>query len=160
MSESPAEYEAPERGEQITHGTNQDSDYPSEADTQPEQLAEPDWSENNPIPVYVVRSTPEVPQIQDSSYSRYTIVDSAVEIAGSKRSRRRMVIKNESQSTAEVYVDRDHTVTPAFSFRLNAGDDLELKHNDAVWAKCDTGDTAAVSVLQEYDVQLDIERHV
>ena len=159
MNNSAEEFEAPDRGEQITHGTNQDFDYPADTDTQPEKLAEPDWSEDNPIPVYIV-NTPEVPQISDSSYERFIIVDSSVEIAGKKRNRTRMIVKNESQSTAEVYIDKSQAVTTAFSFRLNAGDELELKHNDSVWARCDTGDTATVSVVQEYNVPLDVERHV
>lgn len=157
MSNSPAEYEAPNRGEQITHGTNQDSDYPSENDTQPEHLAEPDWSEDNPIPVYVVR-TPEVPQITDWSSERFIVSDSAVNVAGSRRNRTRAVVKNEGPD--QVFIDPQQGLSSAFSFGLKLDEEVELKHNGAIWARCDSGDTATLSIVQEYNVPLDIERHV
>lgn len=157
MSETPAEYEAPNRGEQITHGTNQDFDHPTDADTQSEQLAEPDWSEDNPIPVYIVR-TPEVPQVTDWSSERFVVSDSAVNVAGSRRNRTRAIVKNEG--TDPVFIDPQQGVNSAFSFRLAANEEIELKNNGPIWARCDATKTCTLSIVQEYNVPLDIERHV
>jgi hypothetical protein len=153
----PVEFEAPKRGEQINHGENQASDYTAETDTQAEPLMEPDWSEDNPIPVYIVH-TPEVPQITDWSSERFVITETAVNVAGSRRNRKRAVVKNEGPDP--VYIDPGQGVGSAFSYGLKLDEEIELKNNGAIWARCDATDTATLSIVQEYDVPLDIERHV
>lgn len=154
------EFDAPERGEQINSGENQAFDYPTDTDNRKIEYAEPDWSEDNPIPVYVVKGEPDIPVVNNASYERYAITDAAVEIAGAKRTRTRMIVKADAGNTDEVYIDRDVNISTAFSYRLDKGEQVELRNNDRLWARCASGKTGNVSVLQEYDVPLDIPRHV
>lgn len=154
---NPQEYIAPLRADQ-PETSNQDFDYPTDADKPiANEFPEPDWSENNPIPVYVVER-PEIPQVLNWSSERFLTVDTgAVQIAGSRRNRTRMVIRNEGPDP--VFVDPEASVMAAFSFRIAANEDLELLHNASVWARCDVGKSATVSVAQEYTVELD-KHHV
>lgn len=147
------EFHAPQRADQ-PKTTNQDFDYPTDADKpKAHEYMEPDWSEDHPIPVYVVER-PEIPQLQEWSSERFLTVDtSAVQVAGSRRNRNRLVIRNEGPDP--VYLDREQGVMPAFSYRLAANEREELFHNAQVWARCDVGKSATVSVVQEYTVPLD-----
>lgn len=150
MSQSPEDYEAPKRGEHV-ETTNQDFDYPTEVDKEPE-LPEDVWSEDTPIPVYIVDRT-ETPELQNWSSERFQVVDSAIQLAGARRNRTRMVVKNEGADP--VFIDPEQSVTSAFSFRLAANEEVELLHNASVWARCDATESAQVSVIQEYTVSLD-----
>lgn len=150
MSQGPEEYEAPTIAEQPPT-SNQDIDYPTDADTEPEPM-QPDWSDDNPIPVYIVER-PEIPQVLDWSSQRMPVTDNAIQIVGARRNRTRVVVKNEG--TDAVHIGRDEQVIDAFNFRLAANEELEMLHNGAVWARCASGDTATVNVMQEYTVELD-----
>lgn len=146
----PEEYDAPNRGEQVAD-TVQDYDYPTDADKEPE-LMQPDWSEDQPIPVYIVER-PETPQILDWTGNRFVIGENAVEIVGARRNRTRTIISNEG--TDAVFLARDMAVSTELNLRLAANASIEMLHNGAVWARCASGDTATVDVLQEYTVELD-----
>lgn len=152
--QTPEEYVGPDRGETV-ETTNQDYDYPTTSD-KPGDLYKPEWGDDNPIPVYVVER-PRQPQITEWSSERFIVADSAVQIAGSRRNRVRMVVKNEG--TDSVYIDPTQGVNAAFSFRLAQNEEVELTNNGQVWARCEATDTATISVVQEYDVPLD-DRHV
>lgn len=153
MNDGPEEYIAPERGEQIQDGADHDTDFPGEADTQPEQLFEPDWSHDNPIPVYIV-STPEVPQIVEWSSTRITVQDAPVQILGAKRNRVRAIIQNEGGGA--IFIGPDMSVSTALAYKLNvaANYTIEMTHNSDVWARCAAGDSAVINVIQEYVVEL------
>lgn len=153
---TPHEYEAPTRAEQPPT-SNQDFDYPTDADkATANEFDEPDWSEANPIPVYIVER-PEIPQILDWSSDRATIVDTeSDQIAGARTNRTRIVVRNEGPDP--IFIDRGPETMPAFSSRLAANEREEMFHNGAVWARCDTGKTAVVSVIQEFTVELDKRR--
>lgn len=150
MNQEPAEYVAPTIAEQPPT-SNQDIDYPTEGDKDA-LFPEPDWSEDNPIPVYVVER-PETPQVLEWSSLRVPVTDSAIQLAGGRRNRTRVVVKNEG--TDAVHIGRDEQVSDAFNFRLAANEEIEMLHNGAVWARCASGDTATVDVIQEYTVELD-----
>lgn len=150
MSQGPDEYVAPTIAEQPPT-SNQDIDYPTDADTEPAPL-QPGWSEENPIPVYMVER-PEIPQVMEWSSQRVPVTDNAIQIVGARRNRTRVVVRNEG--TDAVHVGRDEQVTDAFNFRIAANEDLEMLHNGAVWARCASGDSATVNVMQEYTVELD-----
>lgn len=155
------DYVAPVIGEEVNSGENQDFDYQTEEDNKPVEYAEPDWTHDNPIPVYIVETgTAEIPVVNDASYERFTITDVASEIAGSKRTRTRMIVKAEKANTDEIYIDRNQSVNTAFSFRLDAGESVLLENNDRLWARCAPTKTALLSVIQEYDVPLDTYKHV
>lgn len=155
------EFHAPTRGDdQVYSGSNQDFDYPTDADNKKVEYAAPDWSEDNPIPVFIVKGEADIPVINNASYERYALTDAAVEIAGAKRTRTRMIIKADKGNTDEVYIDRDVNISTAFSYRLDPGEFVELNNNDRLWGRCAPTKTGNVSVIQEYDVPLDIPRHV
>lgn len=149
----PDEYDAPDRGEQVAD-TVQAYDYPTDTDKEPE-LMQPDWSEDQPIPVYLV-NRPEAPQIFDWTGGRFVITESAVEIVGARRNRTRAVITNEG--TDPVFLGRDMAVSTELNFRLAANASIEMLHNGAVWARCASGESGTVNVLQEYTVELDPRR--
>lgn len=134
-----------------TPDTNQDYDYPTDADRQPD-FPEPDWSEDKPIPVYVVER-PETPQVLEWSSNQIGVTDRAVEIAGARRNRTRMIVKNDGADT--VYIGRDMALNTALNFTVKSGEQIEMLHNGAVWAKCASTETATVNVIQEYTVELD-----
>lgn len=145
----PAEYVAPQRVDQ-PETTNQDYDYATDADKEP-AIAQPDWSEDQPIPVYIVER-PAIPQILDWSSLRVAVGDQPVQLVGARRNRTRTIVKNEGPDP--VFVGQDMTIN-AMGFRLAANEREEFLHNDSIWARCDAGKTGTVSVLQEFTVELD-----
>lgn len=151
MTQGPQEYDAPTRAEQPPT-SNQDIDYPGPQDTTP--VAEtPDWSHDNPIPVYLVER-PQTPQVQDWSGLRVSVTANAVELVGARRNRTRCVIQNEG--TNEVYLRPTMDVnTTGLDMAIPANGSVEMLHNGSVWAKCSTGESATVNILQEYTVELD-----
>lgn len=150
MTQGPEEYEAPTRAEQPPT-SNQDIDYPDQDDKTPEVM-EPDWSHDQPIPVYIVER-PEAPQVLDWSGLRVSVTANAVELVGARRNRTRCIIQNEG--TNEVYLRRDMAVSTGLDFAVPANGSIEMLHNGSVWARCATGESATVNVLQEFTVELD-----
>lgn len=153
-----ADYVAPVIGEEVNSGENQDYDYPADQDTKPVDFPEPDWSADNPIPVYQV-DRPQIPDIVEWSSNRITIVDQPVQIIGANRNRLRALIQNEGGGA--VYIGPDMSVSTAMAYKLNvaANYTIEMTHNSDVWARCAAGDSAVVNVLQEYTVNLDNAKH-
>lgn len=149
MTQEPQEFVAPQRVDQPPT-TNQDIDFPTEADKEPQPL-EPDWSEDRPIPVYVV-DREETPQISEWSSVRFGVTDQPVELAGSRRNRNRLLIRNEGVN--EVYLGNDMTVN-SMNYGLPANAEVEMLHNGSVWARCASGESATVNIIQEYTVELD-----
>lgn len=151
MTQGPDEYVAPTRAEQPPT-SNQDIDYPGPDDVTPEAM-EPDWSEDRPIPVYIV-DRQETPEIQDWSGLRVSVTGNAVEVVGARRNRTRTVIQNEGPN--EVYLRRDMAVnTTGLDLAIPVNGSLEMLHNGSVWARCSTGESATLNVLQEFSVELD-----
>lgn len=151
MTQGPQDYEAPTRAEQPPT-SNQDIDYPGPEDVTP-QAMEPDWSHDQPIPVYIV-DRQETPQFEDWSGIRVAVTANAVELVGARRNRKRCVIQNEG--TNEVYLRRTMDVnTTGLDFAVPANGSIEMLHNGSVWAKCAAGESATVNVLQEFTVDLD-----
>lgn len=134
-----------------TPDTNQDYDYPTDADKQPD-FPEPDWSHDQPIPVYVVER-PEAPQVLDWSSTQINVTANAVEILGARRNRTRVIIKNDG--TNAVIIGKDMALNTALNFSLSANEQIEMLHNGSVWARCAAGETATVNVMQEFTVELD-----
>lgn len=125
-----------------------DVDFPTEESTEPEQLG---WehSEIEPIPVYQVGIPPVADVIVGFGSDRYTVTTNPVQCAGANRNRTSLSIVNHS-TTNEVYIAGTPQVSSAFSGKIDAGASLDLEHNSAVWAICATGESAEISVFQEY----------
>lgn len=153
-----SEYVAPPRGVDVmTESTNQDVDYPVAGEPIQEWRHPDDWTNENPLPVYQVQ-LPNPQSISQWSGERF-FVDSGqpVELAGAKRNRTRLLLKNKGPNS--VFLNDNSSVNTALAYELAMGDEpLELRHNSNVWAKCATGETASVSVVQEWDVDMDLSK--
>lgn len=147
-----SDYVAPPLGEHVPD-TVQHHDYPTQEDAAPIQLPEPDWSETNPVPVVIV-SDAETPQFRDYSSDRFTVqANDAAEIAGAKRTRTRLLITNNDE-TNSVFIDKHPLMSVSMVYEIRADQTLEMFHNQSVWARCSSGQTADISVIQEYDVDM------
>lgn len=123
-------------------------DYPSagEIEPYPEQPIELD----EPLPVDTGATVPASEEPKDWSCSTVTVTDARhVQLAGVDNQRTRLFIRNNDAANA-VFIGRGQT-DPIFTmYQVEPGDFVELFHQRAVWAVCDSGLTAVVSVLQEF----------
>lgn len=124
-----------------------DVDYPTLESELSEQFEEPIVTE--PTPVYIVGIPPKEDVIIAFSSDRFTVQDDPVQCAGANRNRKSVSIVNHAAANA-VYVGGNPQVSSEFSGKLVAGASLDLEHNSAVWVRCATGETAEISVFQEY----------
>lgn len=150
MSQS---YEAPERGEDV-HLESWERDYPTDEDTTIVEFPEPDWSAAEPIPVYVVNPA-SAPEVKDWSSSRAYVTTQPVEVAGARRNRSRLFIRNEGPD--DCYIGGDATtVSAGHSYKVGATNDrvIELWHNSSVFALCASGDEATLNIIDEYTVDM------
>ena len=149
------EFVAPVRGDVVSDETSQDRpDYATDMDTVVTAYDNPEeWGDQNPIPVYVTNPA-ATPELQDWTSQRVFVTEAqATQLVGARRNRTRAFVKNEGPD--DIYLGREATTTsPNHSYLLSAMNDrvVELFHNSAIWAICAAGDTANVSVLEEYTV--------
>lgn len=149
---SQPEYEAPARGDAVPQQAGEDIDYVGEAATV-DDYPKPDWSEENPIPVYDV-SRQDTPELIEWTASRGPVSSAAaVQLFGARRNRNRAVLYNAGPNS--VYLGQNDQLNRELSYELAMGAALELTHNSAVYARCVDAETAVVSWLQEYTVSLD-----
>lgn len=148
------DYDAPDRGDSLDSGESQATDYPTEDAPIPE-LAEPEYSEALPVPVYDVSPDKE-PEIIGWSSQRLTVTsDRPVELAGARRNRTRLLIFNEGTDTVYVGVNAQVSANFAYGMGATLGTTLELLHNSSVWAICAATETATVNVVEEYVIDTD-----
>jgi hypothetical protein len=151
MSVPPPEYVAPIRGEQVDESV-QHYDY-ADQNAAVESLPDPGYSDDTPLPVYIV-SEAQTPEINMWSSSRMAVTDNpSVHVTGARANRTRLLIRNEGESP--VHISRSQDVNIALAFRLKLDEMVELLHNQDVWARCATGGVATISVVEEYTVELD-----
>lgn len=149
---SQGDYEAPTREEQPPASTPAD-DFPG-PDAPVQDFPAPMFSDIDPVPVFDVTPAKE-PELIRWSSERATIDEfTAVQIAGGRKNRTRMVLTNEGPEA--VYLGPNMQVGVGFSFSLfGPVNQLELFTNEEVWARCAPGETAVIGIIQEYAVELD-----
>lgn len=124
-----------------------DYEVPGDEETPDVAVADEDASE--PLPVTIVDS-PAPREAWRWSGSRYPInADRATRVAGQDLVRRRIVLHN-NDSANSVFLLSNITQPVWSAYQLAPGETLELLHNGDVWAICDTGDTAELSVASEF----------
>jgi len=128
-------------------------DYPSAGDvgfSGAEPVGAPEVLE--PIPVVVVAAPPIPTRVIGWRPFRVTVDDSrSVMLSGASKNRTRLFLRNTNAAAGNsVFLMADGTHEPGFGYELQAGDTLELFHNDDVWARCAATQTATVSVSGEY----------
>lgn len=64
------------------------------------------------------------------------------------------VTPNQTVTGAAVYLGPDSNVNPIMNYKLEAGQDVSMAVDEAVYAVCDTGGSATVYVLDEYSVDI------
>lgn len=106
----------------------------------------------NPVPVYVTEPVPGDNKIRQWAPASATVTSTHVRIAGADRRRQRMVLTNNSTDKV-VYLGRRNGDLSINAYPLNFGDDVELTHNDEVWAFCLASDTVPLGWFVEYDVE-------
>lgn len=152
MREAPQEPERPS-----TH--NLDVEERTELQADKDYATEPyevdygfaDNAEPEPIPVYQVLPTPTKERDINWSAATYTVGTTPIQIAGRNRNRLHVHIDNNNAAGGNpVYLGPSSLIQPYLSAKLRANKDIVMHHNDAVWAVCDTGESAEVVVFQEY----------
>lgn len=102
-----------------------------------------------PIPVTIVDS-PAPREAQRWASSSYPVnSDRPTRIAGHDLVRRRLVVRN-NDSTNSVFLLAHPTQPTWAAFELTPGDDVEMLHNEEVWALCADTETASASVISEF----------
>lgn len=102
-----------------------------------------------PIPVTIVDS-PAPRETWRWAPNRFFINDArVVQVVGRDETRRRLIIRNLDEVNSVYLLDDSSRPTWA-GFELPAHEELELLHNDAVWAQCGAGETAYISVASEF----------
>lgn len=150
MSNAPDEYQAPDRGEQVLSETPA-SDFPGKESTLV-PFPDPDFSDMQPVPVYDVTPDADPEQVLFSATSM-TITSEAVEIAGAKPSRKRLVILNTGPDS--VTIGPDQGISAVFGFILPINQSITLENNARVFARCAATKTAGLSIIQEYGLNVD-----
>lgn len=110
----------------------------------------------DPIGVYIVEAPPRERVIKRTVTGDYTLgaLVPTVQLGGADLRRTRMLIRNNDADT-DVLVSSKQGDINAACFRVVPGKDLEIFHNDAVWAKADTnggGVVSSISVVAEFEM--------
>lgn len=106
----------------------------------------------NPVPVYITEPVPRDGSIRNWGPMSATITNKPERLAGSDRNRVRMIVTNNSTDKV-VYLARRFGDLSINAYPLNFGRDVELTHNDEVWAFCLSSDTAPVGWFTEYNLE-------
>lgn len=108
----------------------------------------------DPLPVYLTEVPPQDQSLVKWSSSRYTVRDTPAQIAGNNLNRKSVLLVNHSTAN-DLFVSHEQDTPVAFSGKIEPGASLELTSNTRVYARCNSGLTAEVSVFQEYVVNED-----
>lgn len=132
-------------------------DYPTTESTGDYAYAYESQTEPDPIPVYQVQAPPVDRTYLNWSAATMTLnANHETQVSGANRDRKRLVIRN-VHNTATIHVGPQSTIHGYLAFELRAGEEIEMAHNDAVWAKADE-DGARITVLAEYMLVERVER--
>lgn len=138
-------------------------DYPADADyptTEEDDAAVLDDTYEEPVEEMAVRVYPVAAPPRD----RVTVTWEAgtldvdvrgshrmVQIAAAHRGRKRLVVRNMSLASNVILVPSKETL-PFLGLKLNATQEIEMLHTEAVWAYAeDDGDPATVTFIAEYE---------
>ncbi len=125
-------------------------DYPAapEAETPPDDY--------EPLAVRVVEGEDRSVEPMDWNGRRVYVDDARpVKVVGRNINRRRLVIRNDD-ATNPVYLGRTENESVSSMFELAADEsganraEIEMTHQSEVWAICDSGGTALLSIMAEY----------
>lgn len=122
-----------------------ESDYPSAEEAEAEVEVEME-----PLPIDI----PE-PSREDVRWTpqRLPIADARpVQVAGFSMKRRRLVVINPGTGSDSAILLRDPTDSIWTGIELAGGEQVELLHNDSVWALCNSGESTTLSVVTEFAV--------
>lgn len=131
-------------------------DYPTEAEVEVDDDYGWPAADMEPIPVYITEVPPVDQKITDWNAATIVVSDGEpIQLTGANRNRTRLLVRNNDAANS-VRLSRD-AITPGYlAYTLPAGANVEMLHNSGLWAACDAGETAEVSVLTEYDLK-DVE---
>jgi len=119
----------------------------------------PDIKEEDPIPVRIVQKSSRERRAWRGK--QIAVTDQKIQILGRHEKRGKVVIRNTTMSTNNVYIAEDQSVSPYTGFILRnaaaVSGSLDLNTTEEIWAVCDTGETATVFVAYEYSVDLGTE---
>lgn len=96
----------------------------------------------NPVPVYLTEPPPNDRALRQWAPQSMTVGTDRVQLCGSDRRRTRMMITN-NDTDATVYLLRREDDLLINGYPLMPGKDVELRHNDQVWAVASGGDVSA-----------------
>lgn len=120
-----------------------ESDYPTGEDV---------TEEGEDLPTLPVSMDPLEPQREDVLWAPNqvgVVADRATQLAGRSLARRRLLLINLAGADT-AFLLRDPTAAIWSGVALAGGSQVEMFHNDAVWARCATGEATTVSVVSEY----------
>jgi len=106
----------------------------------------------NPVPVYLTEPLPGDNSIRQWTPQSATITSKHERIAGADRRRTRIVITNNSTDKV-VYLGRRNGDIVINAYPLSFGREVELLHNDEVWAYCLLTDTVPLGWFTEFNVE-------
>lgn len=146
----------PERVPTEEESVQERTEYPAqpEFDVEPGEPNNPIEDLADPEPVSIHGAVTIInSELVDWTSGRYLITaDYSTQIAGNNRNRKRAVVTVPTGATNSVFLLRESNDPVAYGYELAPGDTIELKHNDAVWARCEGSDTQHVSIVTEFVV--------
>jgi len=107
----------------------------------------------NPVPVYLVEPPPADRTLRQWSTGQMTLTGSGQELSGADRRRTRMVVVN-NDTDATVLLSRKKDDIAALCYPIAPGKDVELLHNDSVYARATGGDASApIGWIVEFEIE-------
>jgi hypothetical protein len=121
----------------------------------------PEHVEHDPVPVRIVQGTSAKEQLNWRAV-RVPVTDVGSRILGRHDKRRNVTITNQKTGGTypygnAVYVGPDSGISPYTGYQLLGGDSITLRTTEDIWAICDSGNTAELSIAFEYGVEIDVE---
>lgn len=128
-------------------------------ETQTGYLPEP--TEHDPVPVRIVQGNSAKEQLNWRSL-RVPVSDVGSRILGRHDKRRNVTITNQKTGGSypygnAVYIGPDSGISAYTGYQLLGGDSITLRTTEDIWAICDSGNAAELSIVFEYAVEIDVE---
>lgn len=131
-------------------------DYPVGTDADIEKEIPHGWvPPHTSAPVYLTEAPPKDRKLIKGS-AMHLVLDTAnrsYPLVGANRNRTRLKVVNSDDTASVALIFDENDNIQVAGFFLGPGDDVEMFHNSAMWAKVTGGDGAAtVEVYTEYEV--------
>lgn len=105
----------------------------------------------DPVPVVVVNEYSR--EQRRFRTAQFSLRDRAQQIVGAHERRSSVRIRN-METVNKVFVGTDASMSVIVGYRLDPGQELSLKTETEVFAMCNIGETALLSILDEYSVEI------